>query len=65
MANFAELSYEELIVTDGGWSWSDWGTSVAGAAGAGGAIGGPVGAIAGAVLGNAFYALADYYDKQP
>ncbi len=65
-----ELTQEELFMIDGGWNWSEWFSSVSGAAAAGAAIGAPVagvgavaGAIAGAVLGNAFYALADYYDK--
>ncbi len=71
MSNFVELTSEELLAMNGGWSWSDWFTSVAGGASTGGAIGSVVpgvgtvvGGVAGAVLGNAFYALADYYDNK-
>ncbi|MDQ6422289.1 hypothetical protein RB620_22940 [Paenibacillus sp. LHD-117] len=70
-SSFMQLEQSEQLSVFGGWSWTDWLGAVGGAAGAGATIGsfaGPggslVGGIAGAVVGNALYALGDYYDSR-
>jgi hypothetical protein len=63
-----ELTQQELLVVDGGWSWRDFGKAVVvGAAGGavGGALTGPgaaVGAAVGAATGAAAYTAGQVYD---